>query len=199
MKFGAVISVTMLVFLISCGEQPVKPRMSASTTINDVSAVNEPPLNKTLCAPAEAVLFRCRTGDTRISVCGKKVGDGTHFSAIYREKRGDRPEIVISAPLNSQPPTIARTMYSGGGEVQFRFSNRRTAHILYARVIRTGPDEFKRWVPEHQAGVADYSDGKFVRDRSCNDGGGLAVTNDDGLSRYFRPGDFVYVQLEDLQ
>ena len=121
-------------------------------------------------------------------------------SVTYHEFESGRESVRISSALGSQAPTatIARTMYSGGGEVQFSFSSKQTKYIVYSRVVRTGPDGLGRWIPEIQNGVAHYIDGKFNGIRSCKVSAGLNVVNDTQLDKYFQPGKFIYVQLEEI-
>ena len=78
------------------------------------------------CASGEAVLFACPVGNgKRVAVCD--VGG----AAVYRFG-GDDVELELTGGR------IARTGYSGGGEVQIAFTNQGYDHIVYSRTVRTG-------------------------------------------------------------
>lgn len=186
-------------FLGSCCDILKNSYLSNGLGANESLGVAELRSTSPLCRSFERTLYDCQVGETRIAVCGPEEVDGMPGPAIYREVGPGVPIIQIPEPSISQHqrPTIARTMYSGGGEVQFRFSANATDYIAYSRTIRTGPDELGRWVPEHQAGIAHYTAGRFNGIRHCTPEGGLQVPNEASLDAYFDPGEFVYVQLEE--
>lgn len=168
--------------------------------MNEGLGVAESLVASPLCKAMETTLFDCQAGETRIAVCGPNDENGMTLPAIYREVGPDDVTIQISARSGSQSrlATIARTMYSGGGEVQFKFSADAVEYIAFSRVVRTGPDDLGRWVPDPQAGVAHFENGELAGTRNCKAGGGLQVANDANLDKYFETGDFVNLQLEEL-
>jgi hypothetical protein len=74
---------------------------------------------------------------------------------------------------------LARTGYSGGGELQAVFHNGAWTYVVYERTIRTG--FAGRNAPSFTAGVDVLRNGAIVSRRSCRDSqaqfSGAAVTN----------------------
>ena len=194
-------SLLAFALLVACDEGSKEPLISSDLDLDEGRGVAESLVTNPLCKSIEVTLFDCQSGETRIAVCGPKEEDGMSLPAIYREVGPDVATIQISAPSSSQSrsATIARTMYSGGGEVQFKFSSDELEYIAFSRTIRTGPDDLGRWVPEHSAGVARFVDGEFKDIRYCEgENGGLQLSNDASLDKYFELGEFVYLQLEGM-
>jgi len=104
----------------------------------------------------ERVAFSCHAGDHVATV----VRSGSVLA--YRSMRRARLELQIVGG------TIARTGYSGGGEVQVVFRNGPWTYVVYQRTLRTGFDG--RNNPSFEAGVDVLRNSTVIGRRRCDHG-----------------------------
>ena len=113
------------------------------------------------------IAFRCRIGGDLISV--RRSGP----DLSYQVSAHGRVKFHITRGY------LARTGYSGGGELQAVFQNGAWTYLVYERTIRTG---FARHnAPSFTAGVDVLRNGAIVSRRSCRDSraqfSSTAITN----------------------
>ena len=106
---------------------------------------------------ADRAVFSCKAGPRLVQV----VRSGSTLS--YRSTRNGRLELQISGGV------LARTGFSGGGEIQTTFRNRGWRYVVYDRIVRTGFSGNN--APEEQAGVDVFEGARLVTHVRCDDGG----------------------------
>jgi len=116
---------------------------------------------------SEQIAFRCRIGGDLISV--RRSGP----DLIYQVSAHGRVKLHITRGY------LARTGYSGGGELQAVFQNGAWTYLVYERTIRTGFAGHN--APIFTAGVDVLRNGATVSRLSCRDGrtqfSSAAITN----------------------
>lgn len=137
-----------------------------------------------LCQPGELPLFSCAIGAKTVSVCGG--GVGRERSAQYRF--GTRARVEISSPRQGPDSLVfAQVPYSGGGELQFTFTNGDYRYVAYSRTIRTGFDE-RGNRPKFEDGVFVQRGGRLLSDKRCT--GPLTAKGDPAA--YLHEGEIIY-------
>lgn len=147
-------------------------------------ALSAPGAGTGLCRPGEVALFSCPVGARTLSVCGG--GNGRNRSAQYRF--GTRARIEIASPWAGPDSLVfARTAYSGGGELQFSFTNGPYRYVAYSRTIRTRFDG-RGNNPKFEDGVFVQRRGRLLSDKRCT---GASVGSGDPAD-YLHEGEIIY-------
>jgi hypothetical protein len=122
------------------------------------------PAERTLCQPAEVVVFSCTVGAKLVSLCrsgteprrlGYRFGTPTHIELAYPEAGADGTFERSSGPLY------------GGAITGVSFRRGEYEYGVYARIGRAagGGD------PEFEDGLAIARSGKRIKTLVCDDGG----------------------------
>lgn len=116
---------------------------------------------------SDQIAFRCRIGDDMISV--RRSGPDLSYQVVAHDH----------VKLHVTRGYLARTGYSGGGELQAVFQNGAWTYVVYERAIRTGFGGHN--APSFTAGVDVLRNGATVSRRSCRKGrtqfSSAAITN----------------------
>ena len=120
-----------------------------------------------LCHAGEEVIFACRIGAKRVSVCGGQAG-GQRY-AQYRFGAPGKLELVHPADGTAGAGDLrfAHIAYSGGGEGQVSFANRDVRYVAYSRMTRTRFDG-KGNDPAFDSGVVVLRGDKPVASMHCS-------------------------------
>lgn len=142
-----------------------RPAPTAATTPPLPTAKGSP---ASLCAPAETVVFACRTGGKMISVCASKAAGPARGTLQYRFGKPDAGEPVeLVLPETPMVPAKAATgenvPFSGGGGSWLRFTKATTGYIVYSGIGKWGPKGEVR----EKAGVVVERQGKAVATLRC--------------------------------
>ena len=119
----------------------------------------------------------------RISVCAGSDGPGRRI-ARYRIGTPRHLEFEYPDSSNASPIRWARTGYSGGGELQYRFINSGHEYIIYSSVTRDGLDRQHRPIPRFDAGVLVRREGRILSHLHCDNA-------EDAARGYEEPSDFM--------
>lgn len=110
-----------------------------------------------LAPPPHRTAFACDVGKATVVV----VQDAGALA--YRLVRGRRVEVEVTNGY------VARTGFSGGGELQAVFRSDGWTYVVFQRTIRTGFSEANE--PRFEAGVDVMRGERVVSHRRCRDGG----------------------------
>ncbi len=116
----------------------------AATTALAVSRPAPVPTIRSLCAPAEEVVFDCAQGAKIISLCATADAKGpTHLRYVYGAK--GKTELEISDPAAF---TSGITPLSGGGIDYVRVTNGDYSYVVYTGQTRGWSQD--GWIVEHK-------------------------------------------------
>lgn len=122
-----------------------------------------------LCRAGETMIFQCRVRREFAAICGGEQG-GRRY-AQYRF--GTPGRIALTYPRGAAEGSgslnFARIPFSGGGELQFNFTNGGYDYLLYSRTIRTGFAPGGTNNPRQEDGVLVRRNGRMVSNRACTD------------------------------
>jgi hypothetical protein len=96
------------------------------------------------CAPAETVVFSCRTGARMVSVCASKDAAANKGTLQYRYGKIDLSEpLDITLPeglvVPSKAASGASVPFSGGGGAWLRFTRGQSIYTVYTGIGKWGP------------------------------------------------------------
>ena len=119
-----------------------------------------------LCSADESIVFDCKTGSKRVSVCADPHAGPNRGYVQYRFGPPGAPEIVL--PAGKNPPSQAASGgtegYSGGGSAWLRFRKGSYAYTVYSGIGRWGPKGAAR----EAAGVLIEQPGAKDRNLTCS-------------------------------
>lgn len=132
-----------------------------------------------ICRASETPFLQCRVGRKRFSLCGVII----NHQRFAHYRGGTADSINFEHRGNKQSPiSWARAGYSGGGEIQYRFSNAGFDYVLYDRTIKLGTSGRGRPSTRTESGIVVRSSGKveshFRCDNSSEAGKGNTEPND---------------------
>jgi hypothetical protein len=159
---------------------PAAPSATNAATANAAASAAAPVVGNSLCTAGEDVIFSCRMGAQRVSVCGGTGAAGRTY-AQYRHGTPGHLDLVYPAQTDAGPQTMTRafTGFSGGGEAQVRFVNAGTEYVVYSGAVRTGFGADGRNNTEFEGGVLVRQSGRVLSRQVCDD---LARTDADAAA-----------------
>jgi hypothetical protein len=147
------------------------PDCTKTRTVALVTAAHPAPqaakqARSSFCAPAETVLFECRTGAKLVSVCASSDASPTKGSLQYRfGKPGASAEITLPEPpsIPSKSASGETVAFSGGGGAWLQFHKGEYAYVVYTGIGKWGP----KGEPRTKEGIAVERAGKPVANLKC--------------------------------
>lgn len=152
---------------VECGRSDQVVLVSAARVLGDGTSGDDG--QTSFCTAAETIVFACRTGAKRVSVCASKSSSPDEGYLQYRfgDPESDAPLEMVLPPGRLPPRYAARgenVPFAGGGGSWLRFRNGDYGYVVYSGIGRWGPDG----EPMEKDGIQVERQGRVVANLPCS-------------------------------